>query len=105
MPHHCVMNWRIMLGKIIRFVGYAWSPVNEEVSFQCSILDSIESLVHCFGFSDSGFGNTKAVELSVSIGVVSCFWPSSLIDVCIGIVFCILLKSAPSLAAADDDMT
>ena len=72
MPHHSVMNWCIMLGKIICFVGSAWSPVNEEVSFQCSILDSIEYLVHCFGFSDSGFGNTKAVELSVSIGIVSC---------------------------------
>ena len=72
MPHHCVMDGWMMLGKIICCVGFSCAPVNEEVSFQCSILDSIESLVHCFGFSDSGFGNTEAVELSVSIGVGGC---------------------------------
>ena len=49
-PHRCVMNWRIMFGKIIQFVGFSWDPVNEEVYLACSILDPIEYHVHCFDF-------------------------------------------------------
>ena len=32
MPHGCVMAWDMTFGKIIRFFGFAWDPVNEEVS-------------------------------------------------------------------------
>ena len=50
MHHSCVMAWRMMFGKIIRFVGFAWAPVNEEVFLVCSKLYLIESHVHCFRF-------------------------------------------------------
>ena len=40
-PHLCVIDWRIMFGKIIQFIGVAWYPVNEEVSLACLILDTI----------------------------------------------------------------
>ena len=46
MPLGYVMAWRMIFGKTIRFVGFAWAPVNEEVSLACLILDSIESHVH-----------------------------------------------------------
>ena len=41
MPHPSVMVWRMMFGKMIRFVDFACSQVNEEVSLACSILDPI----------------------------------------------------------------
>ena len=44
------MALRLMFGKIIRFVGFAWAPVNEELSVVCLILDPIDSCVRCFVF-------------------------------------------------------
>ena len=35
MPYCCVIAWRMMIGKIIRFVGFVWTSVNEEVSLIC----------------------------------------------------------------------
>ena len=29
MPRGYVMAWRMMFGKIIRFIGFDWPPVNE----------------------------------------------------------------------------
>ena len=72
MPHCCVMAWRMMFGKKIRFVGFAWAPVNEEVSLACSIIDPIESHIHCLGFLALELKVPKAVGLSVSIGVGGC---------------------------------
>ena len=50
MSHCCMMDWRMMFGKILLFVGLEWAPVNEEVPLVCLILDPIESHIHCFGF-------------------------------------------------------
>ena len=41
MPSGFVVSWRVVFGKIIRFVDSAWSPVNEEVSLAWLILDPI----------------------------------------------------------------
>ena len=46
MPHHCVIAWHIMFGKIIQFVGFSWNPLNKEVSLEGLIFDLIESHVH-----------------------------------------------------------
>ena len=44
-PHCCVMDWRMMFGKIFRFVSFAWDfvwdPLNESLSVVCLILDPI----------------------------------------------------------------
>ena len=71
MPHGCVLDWRMMFGKIIRFVSSSWVPVNEEFSLACSIFDPIESNVHFFGFFclTLEFTIPNAVRLSVYIGV------------------------------------
>ena len=50
MSHSCVMVWHIMFSKITQFVGFDWDQLYEEVYLACSILDPIESHVHCFGF-------------------------------------------------------
>ena len=74
MSHSCVMVWHIMFSKITQFVGFDWDQLYEEVYLACSILDPIESHVHCFGFFCLPVDLTmhNVVELSVYIGVGGC---------------------------------
>ena len=67
------MVWGMVFGQIIRFVGFSWAPVNEEVSLACLILDSIESHCNCFElFLEVELMMHNAVVLSVSIGAEGC---------------------------------
>ena len=49
-PHRYIMAWWKMFDKIVRFVGFAWAPVNEAVYLACPIIDAIESQIHWFEF-------------------------------------------------------
>ena len=107
MLHGCVMAWRMMFGKIIRFIGFEWARINEDVYLTCLILDPIKSHVHCFWFFclTVELTMTNVVKLPVSIVVGGFWWKIYSSVVRSGIVVWPLCKNASSLASTADAMT
>ena len=69
MPCHCVVSWQNVFSKITRFVCFDQTPVNEEVSLTCLILDPMEYHVHCFGYLFGG-----GVDNTLGSVFLSLYW-------------------------------
>ena len=74
-----VMLSRVVLGKVVGPVGGAAFPVDNELSLAYVVADPVKRIsmaLDRFCFTDS-LAIPLAVELSVTIGVGGCVWPSS----------------------------
>ena len=100
-----MFSWT-MFGMITHQFFWAWYPKDSKFSLLDSVVDPIESYIHCFWFLlvKLFFAIPTVVELSTWIAVGPCFQPILISVVCMGTAVCALMNMVQYSDSADNAM-